>query len=126
MINNHTKSNLETEAEDLLDHLKNYVETRSEITRLTVLEKTSEGAGAAVSGLITGFLYFIFFVFISIALAYFIGEYTGHLYLGFLSVAGLYLLTAVLITMNKEKWIQQPLAEKIIQHYFKDHAEEKH
>jgi amino acid transporter len=119
------KSTAEAEAGELLDHIKEYVETRSEITRLTVLEKTSQAAGMAVGGFVIAFLFFLFFIFIGIAAAYIIAEYTGHIYLGFLSVAGCYLIAGILFSLNKNKWIQTPLSNKIIRNYFEDHEDKE-
>jgi len=124
-MSEHQKTTVEQETGELIDHIKDYIETRSEITRLTVLEKTSQAAGVALSGFITGFLFFLFFIFAGIALAYVIGEYSGHIYVGFLSVAALYLAGGILFMMNKEKWIHKPVSDKIIQNYFEDHEDKE-
>lgn len=114
------KAKVEQEAGELLDHIKDYVETRSELTRLTVLDKASQAAGAAMGGFIIGFLYFLFFIFAGFAIAYLIAEYTGHTYVGFTSVAGFYLLAGILIAWKKQEWIQKPLSDKIIRNYFEE------
>lgn len=121
MNTNHTKTQLESEAGELIDHLKDYLETRSEITRLSVLDKASQGAGAAAGGLIIGFLFFLFFIFSGLALAYFLAEYTGHVYLGFISVAGIWLVAGIIFIVKKDSLIQKPIANRIIQNYFSDH-----
>lgn len=114
------KAKVEQEAGELLDHIKDYVESRSELTRLTVLDKASQAAGAAMGGFIIGFLYFLFFIFAGFAIAYLIAEYTGHTYVGFISVAGFYLLAGILIAWKKQEWIQKPLSDKIIRNYFEE------
>ncbi len=119
------KTTVEQETEEFLDHVKDYVETQSEITRLTVLDKMSMAAGAALGGFIIGFLFFLFFIFIGIAAAYVIGEYSGHIYVGFISVAGFYLVAGILFLLKKDQWIQKPLADKIIRNYFDDNENEK-
>src|SRR5436190_106817 len=122
-MNEHQKTAVEQETGELIDHIKDYIETRSEITRLTVLEKSSQAAGAALGGFVIGFLFFLFFIFVGIAFAYVIAEYTGHTYVGFFTVAGIYLVAGILFAMNKDKWIQKPLADKIISNYFEDHED---
>jgi len=124
MNSNNPKSQLETDANELIDHVKDYFETRSEITKLTVLDKASQGAGAAASGLTIGFLFFLFFIFSSVALAYFIAEWSGHYYIGFISVAGIYLLAGILINSRKKAWIEKPVANKIIETYFEEHEKQ--
>ncbi|MEO8085231.1 MAG: hypothetical protein ABI763_00330 [Bacteroidota bacterium] len=119
------RSTVEEETGELLDHIKDYIETKSEITRLTVLDKMSKAAGIALGGFIIGFLFFLFFIFIGIAIAYVVGEYTGHTYIGFMSVAGFYLLAGILFLMKKDQWIQKPLADKIISNYFEDNESEE-
>jgi hypothetical protein len=118
------KQTVEQEAGELLDHVKDYVETRGEITRLSVLDKASQAAGAALGGFVIGFLFFLFFIFTGVALAYLIGEYTGRIYAGFFSVAVLYLLAGLLFAWKKDQWIQKPLADKIIKNYFENEDKE--
>lgn len=120
MNTNQTKSTLASETEEVIDHLKDYLETRAEIAKLTFLDKGSQSAGAAAGGFIIGFLFFLFFIFLGIALAYFISEMTDHLYIGFISVAGIYLVAGMIFIVKKDSWIQQPLADKIIKSYFED------
>ncbi len=115
------KSAVEQEAGELLDHIKDYVETQGEITRLTILDKMSQAAGAALGGFIIGFLYFLFFIFAGFAIAYVIAEYTGHTYIGFICVAGFYLVAGILFAWKKKEWIQKPLSDKIIRNYFEEH-----
>ncbi|CAN5590857.1 hypothetical protein BH11BAC1_BH11BAC1_20380 [soil metagenome] len=119
------RTTVEQETGELLDHIKDYIETKSEVTRLTILDKMSTAAGIVLGGLIIGCLFFLFFIFLGIAVAYIIGEYSGHIYLGFISVAGFYLVAGILFVMKKEQWIQKPLADKIISNYFDDNESEE-
>ncbi len=118
------KTQLESEAGELLDHVKDYLETRSEITKLTALDKISQGAGAATSGLIIGFLLFLFFIFSGLAFAYLIAEWSGHYYTGFFSVAGVYLIAGIILIFRKKSWIEIPVANKIIESYFDEHEKQ--
>lgn len=118
-----TKAELEEEAEEIIDRVKEYVETRGQILRLEVLEKASVAAGAAFGGIFIFILFFFFFVFIGFALAFLIAELTGHTYVGFLVVAGAYLLAGILFSANRKKWIEGPVSDGIIKNYFKEHEQ---
>ena len=122
MIMNSDKNiHIEQEAGELIDHIKDYVETQGELTRLNVLDKGSKASGAAVGGFILGVLALLFFIFMGIAFAFLINEFTGHDYIGFFVIAGVYLVTGILLAVNREKWIHGPIADKIIRNYFEEH-----
>jgi hypothetical protein len=69
--------------------------------------------------LIAVFLLLVLF-FISIAFALAISEAMGHLYLGFLIVAGFYVLCTLLISFVNIKSIEGPILQKYSEIFFKD------
>jgi len=69
--------------------------------------------------LIAVFLLMVVF-FISIAAAFAIGEALGHLYLGFLIVAGFYVLCTLLISFINTKSIEGPILQKFSEIFFND------
>lgn len=89
--------------------LRHYVEDKLELAKL----KTSEKAGAAVSGIIVGLLvarlFLFILIFLSFAAAFAISEITGKYYLGFLIVAAFYILLTTLVMVLREKLITMPL-----------------
>lgn len=89
--------------------LRHYIEDKLELAKL----KTSEKAGTAVSGIIVGLvvarLILFILIFLSFSAAFAISEITGRYYLGFLIIAGFYIILATLVIVMREKLVTMPL-----------------
>jgi len=59
-------------------------------------------------------------LFVSVAAALAIGNYFGSYAIGFLSVAGLYLVVTLLLFLVKDKVIEGPILEKFSEIFFND------
>ena len=59
-------------------------------------------------------------LFVSVALALFIGNYFDSYAIGFVSVAGLYLIVTILLFLVKDKVIEGPILEKFSEIFFND------
>jgi hypothetical protein len=106
--------------EELVNSLKEYFNIQKKIIKLEAAEKASEFFSEAISAiLIIGSAFAVFF-FLSFALAYALSDYFGSIYLGFLTVAGLYLLMALIFIFGKEKLIKTPLMNMLIKNFFKN------
>lgn len=57
-------------------------------------------------------------LFLSIALAFYIGSYLSNYALGFLCVGGLYVLVTVLLVLVRDKIIEGPLLNKFSKLFF--------
>lgn len=115
--------------DELSDHVKEYIETRLSLLKLTMAEKISKVVSVLIAGALIFFIFFFFFVFVSLAVAYCIGVWLGHTWLGFLIVAFVYFLFGFIILVNKEKLIRIPVMNAIIRQLFsedeKDNGHEK-
>jgi len=101
-------------------HVEEYIRTREQLTKLTVAEKSSEIAGELFSAIVLVIIFSMVFIFISFAGAYYIAEVTGKTYMGFISVTGFYLLIGIILAMNKNRWLKEPVMNSIIKNIFKD------
>lgn len=110
--------------ENLIEHAENYLKTKQELSKLIALEKGSTIAAKAISIIIVFSFLLFFFVFASIALGWFVAELTGRTSLGFLIVAGLYLLIALLLYANRKKWLETPFINSFIKSYFESKTHE--
>ncbi|MCW3090365.1 MAG: hypothetical protein JWP81_1434 [Ferruginibacter sp.] len=98
----------------LFENAGDYLETRVDLIKLKAIDKASDVASSLVSG-ITMFLLILFAVIlVNIGLALWIGELVGKSYLGFLIVAGLYMLIALLLHFFKDAWIKEPISSILI------------
>ncbi len=105
---------VENNIEKLISNLKDYAETRYTIGVLTAQSKTASILSILAVATIVGVLAVLVLLFISIGVAWMIGDYFHQLSLGFLIVAGFYLLVAIIILLNREKWIMNPILNGFI------------
>ena len=93
----------------LFEQLKSYLELRAEHLRLTAGEHLIKLMGAFILRIIIVWVIFFFLFFCGLAFAYWFGKETGHLALGFLITAGMYLLLGLLIYVYRKPLIFNPL-----------------
>lgn len=98
---------MENKSEQLFDRIKKdviaYVELKFELLKLSTYERTGKVVGVLSYGLILLFAAFFAFLFIFLALGFFLGELFNSEGLGFVSVALLYLALILVIMNNKGK-----------------------
>ena len=104
------KANLE----DLADDLKDYLKTSAELYKMQASAKGAEMGAEAILGIIILIFLSMAFLFASIAAAFSISAWLGKEYSGFLIVAGVYLLVALVIIFFKNKGMKRSLADKIV------------
>ena len=100
--------------EKLFTDVKDYAETRIDIVVLNIQDKASNIISSIASMVILGILLLIVLMFISIGGAWYLGQYLQSPSIGFFSVAGFYLLVAVVLFFNREKWIKLPIINSIL------------
>ncbi len=109
-----------TNLDKLFVETKDYLETKIELSKLQAVEKGSEIAGTTVVGAMLLLFFTMVFLFGSIALAFLLSEQTGKYSLGFISVAGLYLILGLIVYLARESWIKKPITNLIIRKLLKD------
>jgi hypothetical protein len=110
--------------ESLIDEGKRYVQTRLDEMKLSAADKSARLLSLTVSVFLTAAVFFLFFVLISVALAFFIGDWLGSRPIGFLIVAGIGLLGALWIWSMRETWIRRPIRNALLRVLFEE--EKKH
>lgn len=111
--------------EGLTDHVKEYVNTRIEITKLHIADKTSQVIGNMIAVGIVAVLFLFVVVFGSIAGAWALSDWLGKPYSGFLIVAGFYLLLAIIVWAAKQRLIRFPVMNAIIKQLYKKEREDE-
>lgn len=101
-------------AEQTYQHLIDYVEARWNLIALEVSDHTATIATSVVTGICLGILGLFFATFISISLALWLGELTNSYALGFLLVAILYGIIAVVVYVNRKRWLFIPFMDKFL------------
>lgn len=110
-------------AEELAGTVKDYVNTRIELVKLNTVEKSSGIIATVIAGLIVAAVFLFFLVFISIALAFGLGEWIGKPWAGFLIVAFLYLVIGIIVWVSRVRIIQLPIMNALIKQFFSNEYE---
>jgi hypothetical protein len=100
--------------EGLTEHVKEYINTKIELTKLRLAEKTSQIIGNLIAFAIVAVLFLFVIVFGSIAGAWALSELIGKPYSGFLIVAGFYLLLGIIVWFARNRLIRFPVMNAII------------
>jgi hypothetical protein len=109
-----------TRLEELIDHVKDCVNTKSKILVLKATDKASTVTGMAVSYMIFAFLFVIIFVLLSIGAAIWISAKMGDSFSGFFIVAGGYAVLALILYIGRDVFIKKPVANKVISEILND------
>jgi len=111
--------------EGLTDHVKEYINTRVELTKLRIAEKTSLILGDLIAmGIVILFFLFVL-MFGSIAGAWALSDWIGKPYSGFLIVAGIYLLLGIIVWFTRSRFIRFPVMNAIIKKLHKGDEDEE-
>jgi len=105
--------NLKESAEQLADHTTEYLETHLKLFTLRAAGRAAGAVSQGVSWLLTGILFFFFLLFAGVGLGWWLGEVLQNMLAGFLIVAGVYgLLAVVLLALHKKVIV--PLIRNVI------------
>lgn len=112
-------------AEDLAMHLKAYVQIEIELFKLTIAEKLSKIIANFLAAMVVMGVLLLFILFVSLALAFLIGEWLEKMSAGFFIVSILYLLIGVISWYAREKLIRIPILNAILSQLFTNDPIEK-
>jgi hypothetical protein len=110
---------------ELTNDLKDYANSRSELLGLQIRKTAAELIGNIGSSLILLIFAAMFFVFGSFALAYYIAEIYNSMFIGFISIAGLYFLLLLIALLLKNS-VRTSITNTIIKTLFKGEDHESH
>jgi hypothetical protein len=100
--------------EKLAGHIKEYAETRFDLIVLNVQDKITDILSSVVSSIIGTILTLFVLLFVSLGVALWLGEYFHSAFIGFFCIAGFYLVVAILVILNRKKWIKIPMINGLI------------
>lgn len=100
--------------EGLTDHVKEYINTRVELTKLQIAEKTSLIISQVIAVTIVALFFLFVLVFGSIAGAWALSDWIGKPYAGFLIVAGIYLVLGIIVWIARGRLLRYPIMNAII------------
>jgi len=109
-----------TPIEDLSDDLKEYLSTRYNLIVLKTAYKVSAIGAIASMSVILGICIVLFILFASISAGFCLSDAFGSYSLGFLVLAGIYLVLFVLVYLIRKKAIISPIRNRLIKEIFDD------
>lgn len=108
----------------LFNVVKTYLETKYNIARLDITEKSIIVISLVLQVIIIVILSSVILLVLSLALANYLGEYWDNAGLGLLTVAGLDMLLLLIFIIFRDNFIIKPLSKKLIRHLVKQQREE--
>ncbi|MEO8582791.1 MAG: phage holin family protein [Flavitalea sp.] len=104
---------LKEKAVELTDSVSEYIKTYYKLSVLNVTDKATTIAALSVTTMVVAFLGFFVLLFSGIALGIWLGQLLNSLALGYLLVAGLYLLI-IIVVIALRKRIVFPMIRNLI------------
>lgn len=105
---------LKTKTGHVKDHVSEYAQTTIDLVKAKATKGASNAAAGATIGIVAFFLAIFFLVFLFAALAWWLASLLNSAALGFLCVAGLFLLLLVLLFALRKKVIVPLIRNAII------------
>ena len=101
-------------AEDVFDYATEYLEARWNLGVLNASEKTATTFSSIVAGIIVGIFGVIVLLFVSLGIAWMIGEKMENHAAGFFIVGGFYTIVGIILYGIRDKFIKVPLVNSFI------------
>lgn len=109
--------------EPILEKAEKYSQTTLHILKLKATSKIAEVASLFILSVFIYVPLSIGFLMLSIAMALYLGEWSGSAANGFLITAGIYMLPALIIYLFRNKFLKRKLQNAIIQELLKQSKE---
>jgi len=103
--------------ESLFSNTKEYLENKTDLWKLKLVDKSSDIVASVVEKLLLVFILSVFFVLLTIGLALLIGHWLGHSFWGFFVLAGFYGVVGWVIHASRDKIIKTPISNSFIQKF---------
>ena len=116
--------NLKEDAKDILNHAGDYAETFYKLNLLRLTKKVSDVASVVVNSVLIFFISLCILLFISFAGAWWLGDIVQNRALGFLLIAGFYMLIILVLVLMRKKIISPFIRNTLIRKIYeeKDHV----
>ncbi|HEY5968382.1 MAG TPA: phage holin family protein [Chitinophagaceae bacterium] len=112
--------NLKEDAKDILNHAGDYAETFYKLSLLRLTKKVSDIASGVVNSVLIFFISLCILLFISFAGAWWLGDVLNSPALGFLLIAGFYLLIIFVLILMRKKVISPFIRNTLIRKIYEE------
>lgn len=102
--------------DSLFEHLTSFIESKVEIYKIEIKEEVAQSLSKMMIVLLFFFIGTFFFLFLNIALGYYLGALLESLFLGFLIISGFYLLVFLVLYLLRDQFkLEQFFEKKVIE-----------
>ena len=98
----------------IIDQSKDYLDTRIEIARLKMVDRSAEVVSSVVVRILMVIIALVSLIFLSIGFAILIGKLLGSYEYGFLSVGGFYAILFIIVYIQRGKWLKTPIVNSLL------------
>lgn len=112
------EENKEKDIEDIFNDAKDYLDTRIEYTKLSLVEKGSKIFADLITNAAVIICFILAFLFASVTLALYLSDVFGNYAAGFGCVALIYLVLSIIVFLTKDNFIEKILINFFIRKYF--------
>lgn len=106
------------ELNNIKKDIQDYLEIKLDQIRLHTAESISRILSSALNKAILGYLLFFILLFLSFAAGYYFGSILHSDELGFLCVAGFYVLVLIIFLIFRKSIIERPVIKAIVKLFF--------
>lgn len=100
--------------ETLIEKAIDYGKTSLDVAKLKAVHKTAEVVSTLLPHSIVLIIFSSCMLFLSLGLAFWLGEILGKIYFGFFIVGAFYALTGIIIHFFMHDWIKKNISDGII------------
>jgi hypothetical protein len=109
-----------TTIDTLFDRVKEFSIAYAELLKLKAIDLAGEFISTILPDAVFSALILIVLLFISLGLAFWIGEITGRVYIGFLLVGGIYLLIGMISRLFFRDWFRKRIQNYFVRNIFRN------
>lgn len=112
--------NIKEDAKDILNHTSEYLETFYKLSVVRATKKASDIASGVVNSALLFFFSLCILLFLSVAAAWWLGDVFNSPALGFLSIAGFYVLLIIILVALRKKVISPFIKNSLISKIYEE------
>jgi hypothetical protein len=98
--------------------VQEYLDIKVDLIRLHTAESISRMMSSVITSVIVGYLLFFILVFLSFAAGFYFGSVFNSNELGFLLVAGFYMILLLSFLLFRKKIVERPVIKSIMKLFF--------
>lgn len=106
--------------EMLYEKAEQYAKTTLELYKLKTIDKVTDVFATVASRFAILVVFALFFVLLTVGLAFYLGELLGKTYYGFFALALFYAVFGFVLIAIRKKWLEDKMNDYLINQIFKE------